>query len=125
VSAVQYHYWREPSKLDGPPVVTAELRDADDGSAWLVVEVDPRKLWGRDTYALELRPTVSPQTFELPEWCRRWSIALHEMPACAAAPAAENCNRTPLLWEFVTSVWRIMLDEYRPQLGSVYLYLEK
>lgn len=124
-TAMVRHYMRKASVLSGQAAIAAQFSDSPDGGASLTVTVNPRGLWGRGTYAIEVRPSAAKEAFELPSWCRQWSIGLNEMAACAAAPAAENCNRTPLLFEFVSSVWEIIFDQYRPELGSIYLYLER
>lgn len=124
LAVLRYHMCGT-SAPSGSPAVTALFSDSPDGSASLTLKVDPRSFWGRGTYAIEVRPTAAREAFVLPEWCREWSIGLNEMVACAAAPAAENCNRTPLLFEFLSSVWGMMYDQYRPELGSIYLYFQR
>jgi len=79
----------------------------------------------KGVYAIELRPVITRASFDLPTWCRQWSMNHQQVAGYAADPSAFDGSRTLNLFEFLDSLWAAMVDQYKPELGRLYFYFNK
>jgi hypothetical protein len=79
---------------------------------------------GRGLYAFDVRPNLEADSFRLPTWCKGWSVTEEERLGLKN-PASFDGSKTLNLFEFISGLWRAMLESHKPQLGALYLYLEK
>jgi hypothetical protein len=119
---------REP--VDATPEVSAavrfELNESKSGPGRLAatVRIEPKRRLPEGVLALEYRPSLKADAFELPSWCEEWNMEPEQLAAFSQNPATFDGSRTPGLSEFVRTVWAAMVREHSPELGSLYLYLE-
>jgi len=77
------------------------------------------------TYAFALTQELGSDDFELPAFCAAWTMTDADIAVYAKNRAAFDGTRTQNLSQFVSGVWAIMLQEYKPSLGTVYVYLQR
>jgi hypothetical protein len=63
--------------------------------------------------------------YELPAFCTAWTLTNADIALYAQKPEAFDGSRTQNLSQFVNGVWTIMLHEYQPTLGTIYVYVRR
>jgi hypothetical protein len=102
-----------PERVLSPKDV--RFQKAGDGRIALTVRLSARQLPNAATYVYAIRPGLTAASFDLPAWCRDWSL-----DSGAAFDGAKTLN----LHEFVNGVWAAYLRECQPALGCVHFYLK-
>jgi hypothetical protein len=110
---------------DAASAVSAHFKHIGDNREAMTVTLDPTRMGGRGVYAIELRPPAGRHAFELPKWSSEWSINSRQAAECLTQPGSIECNKTLNLWEFISSLWAVMVDHHKPQLGCLYLYVKR
>jgi hypothetical protein len=94
------------------------------GNLILDATIPRHKLPFRGTYVFEIKPVLRPESFQFPEFCSKWNMDLIETTHLTAKSSMDG-TRTQNLRLLVDSVWSGMLQQWAPNPGTLYFYIER
>lgn len=121
------NFWTAAASRDVAPGPKPEAfrLEKDGEKVTLRGRIPAKSLPSNGTYAFALNQELNFDDYELPAFCTAWTLTNADIALYAQKPEAFDGSRTQNLSQFVNGVWTIMLHEYQPTLGTIYVYVRR